>query len=236
MAYSLVLPFHQDLTSIARTARRARAEGGGHGVGEVVLAHNGLALSPEKQATVDALVMPAGSGAPEVRFVHTDRKGLGAGYKLGILEAREEHVILSADDLPFGWTDLLAFEKAGKPDFAIGSKAHPDSNVQGVTMLRQVSTSVFRALRVLVLGRSTPQDSQGSLIIRTDVAKRLVPDMRYDDYLASLELATIHLFGGGEVVEVPVRLEHEPHPSSVSVFRDGSRMARGLLELRSRRR
>ncbi len=232
--YTLVLPFHSDLTSIGTTVRRAREEGPAHGVREVLLAHNGKPLTPEAQARVDALVAPREGDKPEVRFLDTTAKGIGAGYKLGIREAREEFVILSADDLPFGWSDVISFERAGRPDFAIGSKAHPESQLVGVTKVRRLSSLTFLTLRRLLLGWSTPGDSQGSFILRTSVAKSLLPDLVYDHYLCSLELATLHLRRGGDVVEVPIIVDHNPHQSSVSVVKDGWRMAKELVELRQR--
>lgn len=234
MTYSLVLPFHSDLTSIGKTVRRAREEGYAHGVREVLLAHNGRPLTPEARAEVEALVAPAESNRPEVRLLDTTDKGIGAGYKLGIREAGQDFVVLSADDLPFGWSDVIAFERAGEPDFAIGSKAHPDSRITGVTMKRRISSFGFLSLRRLLLGRQTPGDSQGTLIIRTSVAKRLLPDVVYDHYLVSLELVTLHLKRGGRVVEVPITFDDTPHPSSVSVLSDGWRMAKELVELRQR--
>jgi hypothetical protein len=234
VTYSLVLPFHSDLTSIGATVRRTRQEGGAWGVREVLLCHNGKALAAGPQREVDALAAPAEGTRPEVRSLHTDAKGIGAGYKLGIAEAREEFVILSADDLPFGWSDVAAFEAAGQPDFAIGSKAHGDSKLDGVTPLRRVSSMAFLTLRRLFLGWSTPRDSQGSFIVRTSLAKRLLPELVYDHYLSSLELATLHLRHGGRVVEVPVVFDHNPHQSSVSVARDGWRMTKELVELRRR--
>lgn len=232
--YSLVLPFHSDLTSIGTTVRRAREEGPAHGIREVLLAHNGKPLSAEAQAKVDALVAPRDGDRPEVRFLDTTAKGIGAGYKLGIGEAREPFVILSADDLPFGWSDVLAFERAGRPDFAIGSKAHPDSQLAGVTKKRRIASITFLTLRRLLLGWGTPGDSQGSFILRTSVAKSLLPDLVYDHYLCSLELATLHLKRGGKVVEVPIVVDHNPHQSSVSVVKDGWRMTKELVELRQR--
>lgn len=234
MAYSLVLPFHSDLTSIVSSTQRARDEGHALGIREVILAHNGRELEPAAKATIEALVAPATADKPEVRFLHTDAKGIGAGYKLGIAAAREEFVVLSADDLCFGWTDVRAFERAGRPDFAIGSKAHPESQLRGIVFGRRVSTLAFRLLRMLVLGPKTPGDSQGTLIIRTALAKALGARVQSDHYLASLELATLQLEEGGSVVEVPITNEDEPHPSSVSVGRDGWRMFKELIELRRR--
>lgn len=235
MAYTLVLPFHGILDSILESARTARVEGAAEGIREVLLAHNGNVLPPEKQAEVDAVCAPADASHPAVRFVHTDRKGLGAGYRLGIEEAREEFVILSADDLPFGWTDVREFERAGRPDFAIGSKAHRRSKVQGVTFTRKLSTFGFKTLRRVVLGWNTPGDSQGSLIVRTSLAQSFLPELHYDNYLSSLELATLHLRAGGKIVEVPIA-NKPPQPTSVSLFKDSMLMARGLFELRTRRR
>lgn len=234
MTYSLVLPFHSDLTSIGATVRRAREEGYAHGVREVLLAHNGAKLTSDAQARVDALVCPASEGKPEVRFLDTDAKGIGAGYKLGIAAAREEFVVCSADDLPFGWSDIVGFEKAGRPDFAIGSKAHRDSRLTGVFLVRRISSLTFRLARMFILGLHTPGDSQGSLIIRTALAKKLATDVVSDHYLSSLELATLHLERRGRVVEVPVTIDDNPHESSVSVGRDGLRMLRELVELRRR--
>ena len=169
-----------------------------------------------------------------MRLLDTTDKGIGAGYKLGIRGAREEFVILSADDLPFGWSDIVAFERAGSPDFAVGSKAHPNSYIAGVTVKRRISSFAFLTLRRVLLGRNTPGDSQGTLILRTSVAKRLLEDLVYDHYLVSLELVTFHLERGGQVIEVPIVYVDDPHPSSVSVVRDGWRMAKELVELRRR--
>ncbi|MBX3261802.1 MAG: hypothetical protein KIS78_20275 [Labilithrix sp.] len=235
MAYTLVLPFHADLTSIGETVRRAREEGGPrHGVREVLLAHNGAPLSPEARGKVERLSAPRDGDMPEVRLVDTTDRGIGAGYKLGIREAREPYVILSADDLPFGWSDVIAFERAGRPDFAIGSKAHPESRLAGLPLKRRLASLTFLTLRRLVLGWGTPGDSQGSLILRTSLAQELGRELVYDHYLCSLELATLHLERGGHVVELPIAVEHNPHKSSVSVVSDGWTMSKELLELRKR--
>jgi len=234
VTYSLVLPFHSNVASLAATTRRVRREGGERGIGEILLAHNGRPLDEESQRQVDALVAPHESGMPEVRFLDTPAKGIGAGYKLGIAAAREEFVVLSADDLPFGWSDIEAFERDGRPDFAIGSKAHPASKLAARSLRRNLSTLAFLAVRRLLLGRSTPADSQGSLILRTSVAKALLPDLEYDHYLSSLELATFHLARGGKIVEVPIVLEDVSPGRGVSVVRDGWRMMKELVKLRER--
>ncbi len=237
--YSLVLPFHAGTALVEKTVLRVLREGGERGVREVLLCHNGRPLAPDAQAKVDALAeankTPSSAAPIVVRSLHTDAKGIGAGYKLGIREAREPHIILSADDLPFGWTDLDAYEIAGRPDFAIGSKAHRSSRLAGIKGTRRLSTLMFRSLRVMMLGWQTPGDSQGSLIMKTSLAKRLEPRLVYDHYLCSLELATLHLHNRGSIVELPVTIENNDHQtSSISIVKDGIRMAKELFELRQR--
>jgi glycosyltransferase involved in cell wall biosynthesis len=79
-------------------------------------------------------------------------KGIGAAYRAGVAVSRGDHVLLTADDLPFGTSDVEAVLACRSlPRFAIGSKAHPRSRVRR-TVLRRVATRVFRVARRAVLG------------------------------------------------------------------------------------
>lgn len=166
-----------------------------------------------------------------VSLLHTDRKGIGAGYKLGIQSATCDYVILSASDLPFGWTDLDSFKKSPS-DFTIGSKAHPESKIEGITPVRKLMSFCFLQLRRGVLGRLTPKDSQGSLIIQTSLARELARKSQFDNYMCSLELATLQIKSGGRVHEVAVTLENNKGESSVSIRKDSVQMFKDLLKLR----
>jgi hypothetical protein len=235
--FSLVIPFHSDVDKLAGTLALLREAGAAHGIREILLCHNGSTLAPDTRRSIEALAWEG------VRLLSTPNKGIGAGYKLGIAAAREEFLVLSASDLPFGFTDVDAFgawarEHAGPPAVAIGSKGHPASRLaDSYGMRRRLASRAFWLLRALVLGRETPKDSQGSILVRTELARALLPELAYDNYLFSLELVTLAQRRGHVVVELPIEISHhEGGASSVSLLRDGRRMAIDLVRLSRRLR
>ena len=56
-------------------------------------------------------------------------KGMGRAYRRGISVSTAPLVVFSADDLPFGTSDLDYWWAHPTVGLAIGSKAHPDSQV-----------------------------------------------------------------------------------------------------------
>ncbi|HEX3110105.1 MAG TPA: hypothetical protein VHU41_13510 [Thermoanaerobaculia bacterium] len=170
-----------------------------------------------------------------MRLLHTDARGIGAGYRLGIEQANAEVCVLSASDLPFGFTDIDAF-LALTPRLAIGSKAHPDSVLAGWGVKRRAAGFAFYLLRRTLLGRGTPHDSQGTILIETALAKRLLPDVRSDDYFFSLEIVTLAIAQGVQAIELPVTLEANSGPSSVSLVNDSVQLAKKTWLLRKRLR
>ena len=64
-----------------------------------------------------------------------------------------------------------------------------------------------------------------------------VLDLAFDNYLFSLELVTLAQRRGHPVVELPIEISHhEGGASSVSLLRDGTRMAIDLVQLSRRLR
>ncbi|MCE3009252.1 MAG: glycosyltransferase [Proteobacteria bacterium] len=228
--FSLIIPFHRDYQRLERILPRVQREAQGQGIREVLLIHNGTPLSAKVMAQVESW------SHPSFRIYHTPTQGLGAAYKLGIQQAQESYCILSSSDLHFGWSDLQSFLNLPQPvPYALGSKDHPRSQIKR-SWKRTIPTLALKIFRKLFLGRTTPGDSQGSTIIRTDLARNLISECKADDYLFSLEMVTIHLTKGGTVVEIPVALEEEIGPSNVSVLRDGIKMILGILKLSYRLR
>lgn len=226
MNFSLVLPFHNfDAAVLFSTLNKITNECAEQGIVEVILAHNGAPLD---------CPLPAIATAGLIKFLHTDTKGLGAGYKIGILNATADYVILSSVDLPFGWSDLQAFKQTSNCDFAIGSKGHPESQLQRVTIKRRIVSRLFYGLRRLLLGKNTPYDSQGSLIIKIELARQLVKQCECDDYLISLELACLQLRSNGKVTELPIKVGNVSSATSISIIRDGVRMMKGVWRIRQR--
>src|SRR5439155_13025857 len=92
----------------------------------------------------------AGGSVP-VRH-ETSAKGLGNALRRGMEVANAQRIMLTAADLPFGFSDLdeaLALDPF--PDVVVGSKAHPKSSVH-VPLQRRVMSRGLWALRRLMFG------------------------------------------------------------------------------------
>lgn len=228
--FSLVVPFHRDVTRLERVFA-AHDEARRYGISEILFCHNG---PPLDAATVEQLQRGL---PPDARFLHVDERGIGAGYRLGIEHARAPWTILSASDLPFGFSDVRAFvELSPRSTVAIGSKAHRDSKLPGWSATRRAAGFAFYLLRRVLLGRATPGDSQGTIIIETELARRLLPEVESNDYFFSLEILTLAAEQGFVPIELPVQLEDTGGSSSVSLVRDSIALARKTWSLRRRLR
>lgn len=221
--FSLIIPFHADYARLSASIKLLTEQGHAWNILEVLLCHNGKPLTPEQTKEVEAYC------SKSVRLLHTDDAGIGAGYRIGISNATQPYCILSASDLPFGFTDVESFlgrSIDGKTFdiFAIGSKAHPDSKVHGYGLMRKLASSILLIVRMILLGRETPGDSQGTIIVKTDSARRLIPEISSNDYCFTLEFITCALRKGIRVVELPVVLENHDGSTSVSLIKDGFRM------------
>jgi dolichyl-phosphate beta-glucosyltransferase len=217
--FTLIVPFHADVDRLPRVLGAA-SEARAHGINEILFCHNGPNAVPR-------LELP-----PNARLLHTDAKGIGAGYRIGIAEARERFVVLSASDLPFGFSDVDAFVKHDGLRVGIGSKAHPQTQMPGYSLLRKTATYVFWLVRRVILGRKTPRDSQGTIIIETALAREVVERVAADDYFFSLELLTRCIRVGVAPVELPVRYEGGDSASAVNLVRDTIAMVRKTWQLR----
>jgi dolichyl-phosphate beta-glucosyltransferase len=230
--FSLIIPFHSDYAKIKDTLPYIIRNSAEKQIDEIILVHNG----PSNYHAFEEEIRDLNHHS--VFLVHTDDLGLGAGYRLGIQKAIAEYVVLTANDLPFGFTDIDAFKKLASqlpapPLFCIGSKAHPDSQITKVKLVRSIFSQCFYYYRRLVLGSQTPQDSQGSFIINTNLAKKLLPKVKANDYFFSLEIATHHLWENGQIYEIPIELQNEYGKSSVNLFSDSLKMAWATWRLRT---
>jgi glycosyltransferase involved in cell wall biosynthesis len=198
---------------------------------EIVMVENG---SSDDSAQLTRTLVREYSGS--VRFsAVSSSTGLGAAFRRGIGLAGADYIVLTAADLPFGFSDVEAWQRRRPPPrIAIGSKGHPDSRID-VDPLRRLMSTGFSWLRRALLGLRG-RDTQGTIIIERALALRILPLLQCDDYLVSTEIVAWAARMGVQAVELPVDYPRHGGRSTVSPVRDSLRMALGLWRLRGRLR
>lgn len=255
MRFSYIVPVHNE-TRLLRTKLEVLVRGlGERGGGEALLVENGSAdaswdlcqelereYAGKAESKQDAKQDANQDAGVVVRAYRVPVAGIGHAYDMGlrkmlelhpVSEDRERWAILTAADLPFGFTDVeAAAPYVHDTRIMIGSKAHPDSRVD-VNMDRALASRAYRLARRTVLG-SRVGDSQGSILLRADLARELVPKVAARGFFYSTELVYFAERSGEHVRELPITLDKNERKSSVKPVKDGLRMMGQLLELRAR--
>jgi glycosyltransferase involved in cell wall biosynthesis len=200
------------------------------GCTEIIIVENGSTDDSYRTAVENAV------DTPHARFkVLQSEKGMGNALRTGIAASTGRRVLLTADDLPFGFTDLEAADSLPeKPLLVIGSKAHPGSFASRGA-LRGLSTGGFKAARRLILG-SRVGDSQGTMNVDGVWLRSM--HSKFDDpgFLFSTQIVLAAELQQQSIVEVPVTLSAEQGEKQTSVqFSDVVKMGLGLLRLRRQR-
>lgn len=229
--FSYVLPVHNQERvieeSVALLQRRLCDWPGS----EILLIENGS--TDGSAAICDRVARAQGAAAVPVRVARS-AQGMGLALRCGIERSQGDVLVLTAADMPFGFSDLDAYLAcATRPAVAVGSKAHERSRTR-IPLQRRVMSEAFRLLRWAVLGLRV-RDSQGTILIDAQLARAMVPRLRCADYLISTEIVSWAIRMGHAPVELPVTYSASGG-STVSPIRDSVRMARGLFALRSRLR
>lgn len=143
--------------------------------------------------------------------------GLGEALRTGVLASTGQWLLLTADDLPFGFSDLRGFTALPADTVvAIGSKAHPESSVVR-SRRRVIQSRVFRFLRAALL-QSRVGDSQGTIWVAGEWARSFALVSRETGLMWTTELVLAAEQQGLQVKEVPVSLS-DAHETGSSRFR-----------------
>lgn len=227
---SYLVPVHNEEDVLAATAativeRLARFPGS-----ELIMVENGS--SDTSPALVEKMAADLTTAEVAVVAAHSS-KGYGNAMRLGIDLARGDLLVITAADLPFGFSDLdEALALQPRPDLMIGSKAHPLSRV-GASFKRRLMSRAFRLLRLAVVGLGVG-DSQGTILVERELARRVRPHLEAGDFFFSTELIAFAARLGATAVELPVDYSNPRPGSTVRPVHDGLRMANALLDLRRR--
>jgi hypothetical protein len=218
-------PFINDtLEAIAKRLRDVPAE--------IIVVENGSSDDTLAVLRATAEIWPA--DAPALRIL-TSEKGLGFALRKGLAASTGSVVVISSDDLAFGFDELDAAEKMSLPDVrvVIGSKAHRDSVVRR-SLLRGVLSGGLRTLLFLTLGMTT-RDPQGTYVLYGPWIRAVTPALRQPGFLVTTEIAYLAQLSGTRPVEVPVTLRESDHHTRITMS-DPIRMAMGLVATRARKR
>jgi glycosyltransferase involved in cell wall biosynthesis len=229
---SYLVPVYNEEGGLSTTARAIVEHLAAFPGSELVMVENGS--TDGSPALVEKLAEEL--TGPDVGLVAAhSAKGYGNAMRLGIDLANGDLLVITAADLPFGFSDLdaaLALEP--RPDLMIGSKAHPRSRV-GASLKRRLMSDAFRLLRLAVIGLRVG-DSQGTILVRREVARQVRPHLQAGDFFFSTELIAVAARMGVTPVELPVDYANPRSGSTVRPLHDGLAMVRALLGLRRRLR
>jgi dolichyl-phosphate beta-glucosyltransferase len=226
---SVIVPACNATSSLERTLKQLIDLPGGS-PHEIVVVENG-----SDDGTWDLLDrLQASWGHPGTALVALrSERGIGSAYRAGVAASTGDRVLLTADDLPFGTSDVEAVLACrAMPRFAIGSKAHPRSRVPR-GLARRVATGVFRVARRIVLGLDVG-DTQGTFVIDGELARSLVASTTVSGFGMTTELVALAERHGEQLIELPVVLDDPLTPSRIRWFRDSLEMIVSLYQLRRR--
>lgn len=156
---------------------------------------------------------------PEVQVVYlgvNQGKGHALRVGLGLGQGRYLGFIDGDGDIPASVLgEFVDYIAQATPDFAIGSKRHPDSVVT-YPWLRRFYSFGYQELTALLFGLHVTDTQSGVKLVRREIVTELLPVLEEDGFIFDLELlAVARRRGYTDVVELPVEIR-ERFSSTIS--------------------
>jgi len=162
-------------------------------------------------------------------------RGKGGAVKAGLLAATGTYRFICDADLSMPVTELPRFLPPLLKDFdvAIGSREGVGARRVGEPLIRHLAGRVFN-YAVQRLSVSGINDTQcGFKMFTASAVQAIFPRVTVDGWAFDIEVLSIARARGMRIVEVPIEW-HYRRESQLSLLRDGVRMMRELLQIRSR--
>jgi len=170
-----------------------------------------------------------------VKVLHEDKRGLGIGIKLGILNSRFENIMFYAIDLPFGLEiikeSLDKFNVNGC-DLVIGSKANVYSNIN-VPIKRKIFSKSYNFLLRLFFGLKIG-DTQGSMMFKSLNVLKFIDYLDASNAFIQAQICIYHNLYGFNICEIPVNYSSYRKGSKMRLFSDGYKMFSEILTERKK--
>lgn len=164
-------------------------------------------------------------------------RGKGGAVRAGLLAARGAYRFLCDADLSMPIRELPRFLPPHLVDFdvAIGSREGHGSRRIGEPLRRHWAGRAFNQV-VQWLAVGGIRDTQcGFKMFTASAVEEIFPFVTINGWAFDIEALVIARRRRLRIVEVPIEWHYRPE-SQVSMFRDGYRMLRDLLEIRTRAR
>jgi glycosyltransferase involved in cell wall biosynthesis len=203
---TVIVPVYNQAGTIVENIRtiRERVEGGLGERVELIVVSDGSIDASEERLLADE--------SHRARVIHYDRN-LGKGYaiKAGALAAMGAWISYVDADLDLDPAAIPVFLEQARSeslDLVIGSKRHPDSEVE-YPLARRVSSWLYQQL-VRMLFHLVVRDTQvGLKVFRREVAEEVFPLLLVKQYAFDLELlAVAHALGFDRLREMPIALHY----------------------------
>ena len=225
--WAVVLPAHNSALNIRHTVDELAEYFESNSLnGHVIIVENG-----SKDDTWDVMSSIDTTPLPFALVRTRSEKGLGNAIREGLIHVTTDFVLITADDLPFGFSDIDGYFDSGTlSDIAIGSKAHPDTN--GVrSASRELMSTIFRLLRRVIVGVNLG-DTQGTIMGKASIICPMSALTTQSGYLMTTELLARATQKNSSIIELPVKYRSDLRKSNINVIEDSIKMLRGLFEVR----
>ncbi len=166
---------------------------------------------------------------------YPENRGKGFAVRRGMLSAKSEYVaFIDADlELPPHLLEGFLKEAGDGADIVIGSKMHPDSQVEYPFMRKVMSTGYYWFLKVL-FGLKLKDTQTGIKLFRTASVQPILKVMRTSRFSFDIELLAIATKKGLVIKEMPVVVNFSRNKSDRSKIRFASimEMVRDSIRIR----
>ena len=222
---TIVIPAYNEEEAIGGTVERTLScraevmERGGVSAVQIIVVDDG---------STDATLRIA-SSYDEIEVVSFGaNRGYGAAIKEGFRRGNGDLLgFLDADGTcdPRFFGDLCAAFSRGDADIALGSRLTPESRMPRV---RRLGNRVFALMLGILANRKVTDAASGMRVVRRDALNRLgrLPDGLH--YTPAMSARAV--LSGLRVVEIPMPYEERSGESKLSVWRDGVRFARAIID------
>ena len=202
--FSIIVPAYNEEQSIRDTVMEIRKAflRLGHDF-EVIIVNDG-----STDFTAD-IIDTLGNDIPEVKPVHLNQNyGKGYAIRKGVARADGDYIVFMDADLdihPAQIDHVLKNFRADLYDVAIGSKRHPDSEVDYPLSRRFISTIYYWITRFL-FGLNVRDTQAGFKIYKLEVLHAILPRLMVKQFAFDLEMLVAAHRLGFKIMEFPIRV------------------------------